>query len=54
MKTQPDPHPVTLAQWLAVLAVWAMALYGLVGAPKASSDVRFAQATPDAACRDLR
>jgi|GEM_PF-1907027 len=54
MKTHPDPHQVTPTQWLAVLAVWTMALYGLFGAPRPSTDVSFAQATLDPACRDLR
>jgi len=49
----------TLSQWLAVLAVWAMALYGLIGAPRSTNAapgqfVRLAQTTPDAACRCLR
>ncbi|CAN5348507.1 hypothetical protein BH10PSE4_BH10PSE4_42970 [soil metagenome] len=28
--TQPRPHRVTLAQWLAAAAVWGLATYGLL------------------------
>lgn len=28
------PHDVTLAQWLAVLAVWGLAAYGALASPK--------------------
>jgi hypothetical protein len=28
------PHQVTLAQWLAVLAVWGLAGYGALASPK--------------------
>ena len=28
--TQRSPHRVTLAQWLAVVAVWGLAAYGLL------------------------
>ncbi len=32
--SKPAPHSVTLAQWLAVLAVWGLAAYGaLAGKP---------------------
>jgi hypothetical protein len=31
------PHPVTLAQWLAVLAVWGLAGYGALASPKAEA-----------------
>lgn len=33
------PHTVTLAQWLAVLAVWSLAAYGAFAAPKAEATV---------------
>ena len=28
------PHDVTLAQWLAVLAVWGLAAYGVLASPR--------------------
>jgi hypothetical protein len=28
------PHDVTLAQWLAVLAVWGLVAYGALASPK--------------------
>ena len=31
------PHRVTLAQWLAVLAVWGLVAYGLVTHPPAQA-----------------
>ena len=31
------PQPVTLAQWLAVLAVWGLAGYGALVLPKAEA-----------------
>jgi hypothetical protein len=31
------PHRVTLAQWLAVLAVWGLAGYGMLASPKAEA-----------------
>jgi|GEM_PF-4142881 len=37
MKPAP-PQTVTLAQWLAVLAVWGLAGYGLLAAPKAAAE----------------
>lgn len=31
------PHDVTFAQWLAVLAVWGLAAYGMSASPKAET-----------------
>ena len=31
---RPKPHQVTLAQWLAVLAIWGLAGYGALASPK--------------------
>lgn len=54
-RENPNPHQVTTGQWLAAIAVWALALYGLLAAPKNDPDVRFAQATVDgAACHCVR
>jgi hypothetical protein len=37
--TKPGPYSVTLAQWLAVLAVWGLAAYGtLAGKPAMRPD----------------
>jgi len=35
--TQTPPHAVTLAQWLAVLAVWSLAAYGAFAPPSAEA-----------------
>jgi hypothetical protein len=34
---RPSLHHVTLAQWLAVLAVWGLAAYGVMASPKAEA-----------------
>lgn len=31
------PYAVTLAQWLAVLAVWGLAAYGILAPPQAEA-----------------
>ncbi len=35
--TRARPHTVTLAQWLAVLAIWGLAGYGALASPKAEA-----------------
>jgi hypothetical protein len=32
-----QPHAVTFAQWLAVLAIWGLAGYGALASPKAET-----------------
>lgn len=31
------PHQVTFAQWLAVVAIWSLAAYGVLASPKAEA-----------------
>lgn len=53
-RSPPNPDTVTLPQWLAAAALWALAAYGLLAPREATSSVSLVQAATATPCLTVR